>query len=630
VQVKVTVEGSNIICDLTGSDANVETGFNCPFDGSTVPGIYTIMRSVFLDEATHDEDFVPQNDGIFRPITVIAPEGSLFNPSFPRSAIARVCPILTAADSTMRALAEVVPDKISAGTSTVTAVVYSGFDEASQEYWMHFEVIEGSYGGRATKDGLDAVDTLITNSRNVPIEEVEMLFPIRTERYELRSDPPAPGQFRGGIASVRENLFLEDCVMASEADGTYEAPWGIFGGHDGLPMRITKIGADGSEQALYSKTTGFPMEKGSRVRWEQASGGGYGKPLERDPARVLRDVQDEYITAEMALRDYGVVIDAATLTVNEAATEGVRAERAGTLQAAETPPKLAPQPAAHPTTPGPSAERPARDRANLDVACLQLRPPSSDLTLDAHVAAVVQELEELAPVDLVVLPELWATGYFRFDRYASVAQTRNGVIVTALAAAAQRLGAYVVGGSFVERADSGALQNTSFVVDPAGDVIGWYPKTHVFGYGSREAELIEPGSGPVTVQTELGRLGVAICYDLRFPELFRALVDQRADLIVVPAAWPMERVEDWRLLTRVRALENQVFVVACNGAGRDAGVELGGHTTIIDPRGTALIEADDRPGTVRATIDMGDVETWRATFPALADRHPEGVPAAHV
>jgi N-methylhydantoinase B len=327
VKVKITVDGSDVICDLTGSDANVATGFNCPFGGSTVPGMYTIMRSIFLDEWTHDEQFVPQNDGIFRPIKVIAPEGSLFNPSFPRSALARACLILTAADSAMRALADVVPEKISAGTSTITAAVYSGFDEATSEFWMHFEAIEGSYGGRATKDGLDAVDTLITNSRNVPIEEVEMLFPIRTERYELRSDPPAPGEFRGGIASVRENLFLTDCVMASEADGTYEAPWGIFGGHDGLPLRATKIAPDGSEETLYSKATGFPMEKGSRVRWEQASGGGFGDPLKRDPARVLSDVLDEYITVEMARDDYGVVIDAQTLTVDDEATARLRDSR---------------------------------------------------------------------------------------------------------------------------------------------------------------------------------------------------------------------------------------------------------------------------------------------------------------
>ncbi len=329
VKAKVTIEGSNVTCDLTGSEENSLTGFNCPFGGSTVPGFYTIVRSIFLDQAVFADQGIPQNHGLFRPVTVIAPVGTIFNPAFPRSAGPRACLVCTAGDTAMKALAQVVPDKISAGTSTLSVAVYAGFDEEKQEYWSHYDIIEGSYGGRQGKDGLDAVDTLVINSRNVPIEELDMLFPIRTERYELRPDPPAAGQWRGGVASVRESRFLVDTVMTSEAEGTYEAPWGIFGGSDGTPLRVTKFGADGEVEELPSKVTNHPMEAGSRIRWEQASGGGFGDPLLRDPEAVLTDLRDEFITLEIASEQYGVVIDPQSMTVDVDATAKLRADRRG-------------------------------------------------------------------------------------------------------------------------------------------------------------------------------------------------------------------------------------------------------------------------------------------------------------
>lgn len=327
IHAKVTVEGSDVIVDLSGCEPNVLTGFNCPFEGSTIPGMSALVRSVFLDEFVGDNRFISQNDGIFRPIKIVAAEGTILNPAFPRSALARACIVCTAGDTAMKALAEAVPEQISAGTSTISVGCYAGYAENSHDYWAHFEVVEGSYGGRFGKDGLDAVDTLIANSTNMPIEEVDMLFPIRVERYELRSEPPAAGKWRGGLAVVRENRFLVDTAMATEAEGTYEAPWGIFGGQPGLPLLVTKIHPDGTEEVLHSKVTGFPMEKDTRLRWEQASGGGYGDPFERDPAAVLEDFKDDYISIEVARNDYGVVLDEDTFTVDEQATRDLRGQR---------------------------------------------------------------------------------------------------------------------------------------------------------------------------------------------------------------------------------------------------------------------------------------------------------------
>lgn len=327
VHVKVTIEGSDITVDLSESCDNVPTGFNVPFGGSTLPGIYTVIRSVFLDEATFS-DFIPQNDGIFRPIKVIAREGSIFNPTFPRSALSRVCPIMRASDAAIQALADVVPDRVCAGSSAVGVGVYTGYVAEKEEYWVHVEINEGSYGGRSGKDGLDAIDVLTVNSRNTPIEETDWLFPLHTERYELRDVPPAPGRWRGGIGIVRANRFTEGGAFTSETDRAKDPPTGLFGGGDGLPLRLIKVGADGAERDIDSKQTNYQMAPGDQLRWEQSCGGGYGDPFERDPEAVLRDYLDGFISEEMAGDDYGVVIDVTSERVDVEATSRLRADRA--------------------------------------------------------------------------------------------------------------------------------------------------------------------------------------------------------------------------------------------------------------------------------------------------------------
>jgi N-methylhydantoinase B len=326
VHTKVTVEGSDITVDLSKSCDNVVTGFNVPFGGSVLPGIYTVIRSVFLDEATFD-DFIPQNDGIFRPIKVIAREGSIFNPTFPRSALSRVCPILRASDAAIQALSEVVPDRVAAGSSAIGVGVYTGYVPEKSEYWVHVEINEGAYGGRCGKDGIDAIDVLTVNSRNTPIEETDWLFPMRTERYELRDVEPAPGRWRGGIGIVRANRFMGDGAFTSETDRAYEAPTGLFGGGAGSTLKLYRIDADGTEVPLESKQTNFAMPAGATLVWEQACGGGYGDPFERDPAAVLHDWREELVSAESAERDYGVVIDVAADAVDADATARRRSAR---------------------------------------------------------------------------------------------------------------------------------------------------------------------------------------------------------------------------------------------------------------------------------------------------------------
>ena len=279
VKVKVVVAGDEITIDLTGSSDEVPTGYNCPFEGTTVSAMSFITRMIFLDEVAYPV-FVPQNEGMLKPVKVVAPKGSIFNPNFPRACFARFCQVQRAVDLVLRALSRVVPEKITAGNSAhLTFISYSGFNQEAGEYWVYLEVDEGSYGGRPTRDGLDSVDCLIANTRNNPIEELEWRFPMRTERYELRDDPCAAGAWRGGIGMVRTNRFLVDTLVSCEGDRhESDPPWGIFGGHEGLNASLTKnlgeIGRGilaGQDHGLSAACRGHAGNQGAQLRWLRGS-----------------------------------------------------------------------------------------------------------------------------------------------------------------------------------------------------------------------------------------------------------------------------------------------------------------------------------------------------------------------
>jgi predicted amidohydrolase len=257
--------------------------------------------------------------------------------------------------------------------------------------------------------------------------------------------------------------------------------------------------------------------------------------------------------------------------------------------------------------------------SSLRVVLMQLDHGSAAAP-DARVAEIAARVAGLRDADLVVLPELWATGYFCFDDYRAHARPLSGSFLAPLGEAAREAGVVVAAGTFLEAADDGRIHNAAVVFDVDGTVALVQRKVHVFGVGSREADLVAPGEDVAVAATAAGRIGVAVCYDLRFPELFRLHAEDGAELIVVPAAWPAARREHWRLLLRARAVENQAYVLACNGAGADHGTLLAGHSAIIDPLGEVLAEAGEAPGEVRARIDLASVAAARAAFPVLADR----------
>ncbi|MCP3820214.1 carbon-nitrogen family hydrolase [Streptomyces sp. A3M-1-3] len=224
--------------------------------------------------------------------------------------------------------------------------------------------------------------------------------------------------------------------------------------------------------------------------------------------------------------------------------------------------------------------------------------------------------------DLVVLPELWGIGAFSFDGFHEHAEPLDGPTARAMSAAAHDAEVWLHAGSIVERDGDGALYNTSLLFSPDGGLHRTYRKIHRFGFDQGEAALMSRGDEIVTAHLAGPdvTVGLATCYDLRFPEQFRQLVDAGAQVIVVPAGWPARRRAHWSLLTRARAVESQAYVVACNTAGTHAGVEQAGYSAVIDPWGEVVAEAGAGEETLVAEFDPAVVAETRAEFPALRDR----------
>ncbi len=236
--------------------------------------------------------------------------------------------------------------------------------------------------------------------------------------------------------------------------------------------------------------------------------------------------------------------------------------------------------------------------------------------LERRVDRIAATVRAQRGADLVVLPELWPQGGFAYDCWERQAEPLDGPIVTTLRAAAANVHAVVHGGSFIERDETGRLFNTSVLVGTDGNILATYRKIHLFGFGAGEPKLLTAGD---EVVVEDG-FGLATCYDLRFPELFRLLLDAGAQVVLLPAAWPAKRVEHWRLLSRARAVENQAYVVACNTAGEHAGVPMGGRSLVVDPWGVVLAEAGDGEEVLVADLDLDTLRRTRESFPVLGDR----------
>lgn len=220
---------------------------------------------------------------------------------------------------------------------------------------------------------------------------------------------------------------------------------------------------------------------------------------------------------------------------------------------------------------------------------------------------------------LVVLPELFTTGY-DLERSKDHATTLNSGIFNQLSSIATQNKISIVGSVLEKRGLE--VSNSAPFFNPNGRMMGVYRKIHLFGLMDEDTYL-QPGSSPLIIDLPWGRTALAICYDLRFPELFRRYALEDARMVIIPAEWPLVRIEHWRALLRARAIENQCYIIACNSAGQTGDTVFGGHSTVIDPWGKVLIEGSDEPGLLTIDLEVDRVDEVRAAIPVLDDRRPE-------
>ncbi|MFN8379740.1 MAG: carbon-nitrogen family hydrolase [Anaerolineae bacterium] len=220
---------------------------------------------------------------------------------------------------------------------------------------------------------------------------------------------------------------------------------------------------------------------------------------------------------------------------------------------------------------------------------------------------------------LVVLPELWATGY-ALEQGTSLASDLNAGVFGQVAALAAQHKLCIVG-SHLERRGMQVANSAPFI-DPRGQVRGVYRKIHLFRLMD-EDRYLQPGSAPLLLDLPWGATAFAICYDLRFPELFRRYAVEGAKLIVIPAEWPIERVEHWRALLVARAIENQCYIIATNACGQTGDTTFGGHSMIVDPWGKIVLEVGEQPALATGEIELELVDAVRKRIPVFDDRRPE-------
>jgi predicted amidohydrolase len=254
------------------------------------------------------------------------------------------------------------------------------------------------------------------------------------------------------------------------------------------------------------------------------------------------------------------------------------------------------------------------------VALLQVSSDASESAAD-RIERVLGILEETLPqADIAVLPELWISGAFDLPLAREVAAPLDFPVLERIRAMAKAADTWVHAGSYAECLPDSRTFNTAVLIGPDGEIVATYRKRHLFGFATGERTLITAGDALIVAETPLGHTGIATCYDLRFPEMFRDLVEAGAETFLVASGWPTPRIGHWDVLTRARAIEDQAWMVACNGVGSHADITLGGHSVVIDPQGNVVAEAGSDETVLFADVARGRARVWREAFPVLDDR----------
>jgi len=315
IHLTLIIQGDTITADFTGTSPQCKGSIQ-PNLPATKAMVYAAVRCV-LDPA------VPNNGGYFRPIQVIAPEGSFVNPLHPAPVAARALGARRVAQTVFGALTKALPGKIFAAWGGGEFGISIGGYYANRQPFVHLEFHnDTSWGGGPHKDGLDGHPGPMSNLANTPIELLEAEQPIRIDQYGFVPDTGGPGKYRGGLATVRDFHLLEEATLQIRSDRRKFLPYGLYGGKPGTPAAGI-LNPDTDNQAMPSKFL-MRAKRNDVFRMVLAGGGGYGDPLERDPERVAEDVREEKLSHEYAQREYGVVLHPQTLAVDQTATTTLR------------------------------------------------------------------------------------------------------------------------------------------------------------------------------------------------------------------------------------------------------------------------------------------------------------------
>jgi N-methylhydantoinase B len=315
--VTIRKSGDSMVVDWTGTNPQVKGAINNTLS-FTKAASYCAVRSVLPQN-------IPSNEGVYRAIEVTCPPGTIGNCVLPAACAARGLTGFRMVDCMFGALAMMLPDKVTAaGDGGNTGISFGGYD-AHRKPFVYVDFTCGAWGGSPWADGLDGNSHMMANMASQSIEVTEAEMPLSIIAYEFVTDKAGAGKYRGGVPFRRDYRFLEhEGMLQVRSDRRDHRPFGLYGGSPGQPSE-NYLNPDTDSRLLPSKLK-MTIRKGDVFRHVLAGGGGWGDPVERDSHAVLRDVRNEFLSAERARSDYGVVIDTATWRVDEGATERLRAE----------------------------------------------------------------------------------------------------------------------------------------------------------------------------------------------------------------------------------------------------------------------------------------------------------------
>jgi N-methylhydantoinase B len=297
--VTVTVADGHLSLDLSQCSPQLGSGKNVPLTHAYATAYFCLKSMV--------DPFVATNEGLYRTVSIVAPEGLVINPVAPAAVSSRNMTSMILAEAITNALGQAAPGRAVAAGGPGQGCISAGVDPASKRFFINYENLAGGQGARCNADGMDVVMINMTNTSNLPIEAMEVEFPVRIERYELVRDSGGAGRYRGGLGILRDMRVLADQASVSlrSARQIFPAP-GMAGGAAGGLGAFIRNPDRPDEARLGHTTSGTPLANGDVLRVVSPGGGGYGDPRDRAREAVRRDLQDGKISAQAAREVYGL------------------------------------------------------------------------------------------------------------------------------------------------------------------------------------------------------------------------------------------------------------------------------------------------------------------------------------